>query len=360
MKYMMVSYFNSNNYGDILLSKSLYDNVVKFVQVKTCSFEGAFGRPNKFAYKYKYISRVRNKLESKMFWTRFENKLKKCDGLIIGGGNMVMSISTYSTIELFKKYILLALKYKKKVFVPFIGVGPINTEEVIEIRDIFSKCDYISFRDKSSYKYFANNASIDNISYDPALLCGHYKNIKKKYTTINVINPDLFVKDEFDKYLDFYIHLINKIKEQEENPNICITISELNDYKMLNEIKKRINDINVKYVVPRTIGDMLKVICSSKMVFGTRMHFLIVSYTQYVPIIGFEWQEKVKSFFVNVNMEKNCFLPTLENMELILERKKEIIERYDEYMDNNKINLDKIQKNIKEQLQIIKEKIYET
>ena len=47
LKVLLVSYFNSNNLGDVLLSNILYFELKKNHEIITCSFEGCFVKPKK-------------------------------------------------------------------------------------------------------------------------------------------------------------------------------------------------------------------------------------------------------------------------------------------------------------------------
>lgn len=309
MKYILVSYFNSNNLGDILLSNQLYENLKRCIDIIPCSFEGDFSIPKDILYKNNYKKRFQKKIfkRNKCFWDEFENKIKYSDGLIIGGGNMIMDIETYSTLDRFIKYIEIAIKYKKKIIISFVGVGPINDMKKFQkIKDYMTYYNFINVRDLKSLEYFNDTKVVQ--TYDPAFLLPQKECNKKRGILINIINSDTFDKGKFEYYKDFYIRLLTRLYHVKCYNNISLIITESSDIKMAKEIIKTLGKgYKIKLYSPKTTYELIDYISTSEFVIGSRMHFMIIAYTQKVPFVGLKWQEKVESFFKNIKLEENCF-----------------------------------------------------
>lgn len=349
MKYILVSYFNSNNLGDILLSKMIYENLIEDdIKVVACSFEGDFLKPKDCLYKEKILKRFIRKIffSDFLLWFIFKIQLYRSDGLIIGGGNMVMDISTYSTLDKFQKYIELSLKYNKKVLVPFVGIGPIqDLEKFQEIKKLISKSQYVSVRDSSSFQYIKEFQNV-SCTYDPAFLLKKRKLDKNNTILINVINSDVFDPGHYKIYETFYFELIKNILLKEKGVKITLVITEVADYKMVISLKRRFESLsNIDYFIPKTTEELIDTISKSKYAIGSRMHFMIIAYTQCIPFIGLKWQEKINGFFENIKMKKNLFDFDDKNINSMIEYigKKEFLDMYKE-TDFERQNT--IQKNI--------------
>lgn len=189
-KCILVSFFNSNNIGDILIVEELRKLITNAgYNVIRCSYEGDFVikgyvnvqkkkgiSPNKLIkILTRMIGKLRIKLRKSAFRMKFKREVKKCDILVIGGGNMIFDLSSKSkSAAHFKRYVDIVKKQKKKVVVLSVGVGPFQTlnqrKMAIEALD---RCDYISFRDTESFNPIRENNFEDGkyfLSVDPIFM----------------------------------------------------------------------------------------------------------------------------------------------------------------------------------------------
>ena len=351
LKVLLVSYFNSNNLGDVLLSNILYFELKKNYEIITCSFEGCFAKPKDRLYRDKFATRLKKKIIKKnQFWHDFEKIIQKVDILIIGGGNMLMDIKTYSTVDIFIKYVEIAHKYNKKIIVPFIGIGPIsNVFLLYKIKEVFKLCNLVIVRDRQS-KQLIDGVPL-KISYDPAFILPTCSNKKTSEILINVINPDTFDSDKYISYREFYIKLIKRFFEYNSNNRIAIIVSENADKKMADDIKKYFtNKYHLKTYQPKTTKALIKIISKSKFVIGTRMHFMIIAYTQQIPFVGLKWQEKIDGFFDNIQLRQNCYEVDNRSIDEILEYyySEKFLKMYDVFVQKRKKEIyDNVMSNLK-------------
>lgn len=99
--------------------------------------------------------------------------IRRCDGLISGGGSLLQDITGRMTIPYYLSVIKLAQWFGKPTFIYAQGVGPIETKSFYPfIRYIYRNCEYISVRDRESGELLQeigiDPARIDIVS-DPAM-----------------------------------------------------------------------------------------------------------------------------------------------------------------------------------------------
>lgn len=330
MKAILVSFFNSNNIGDKVLSSKLCEEFESKVQITKCSYEGSFiidkFKVNEIILRikikvYRFMRflnlpiKTKSSSHSNQFWNTFENTMLSNDLLIIGGGNMIMDLSEYTRgWEQFDKFISIAKSNNKDIFVTSIGIGPFCTiEQESKALESLNKCNYITFRDQKSFEYF-NNRYPDKknifLSIDPAFLLKKFSVINtKKVIGINIINPKLFNANNFEykNIVEGYQNLIEQLTKVFDK-NIELFITESLDKKALEDVYRVFrNDGNVVNKGLLEIKPLLKLYSSCDFIVGARMHSMIISYSQKVPFIGLAWQDKVVEMFKIINNEECCF-----------------------------------------------------
>lgn len=367
MKYTLVSFFNSTNMGDLLISKALKEKIEGYGQVETFDYSNGeqVNEINELYYnsasdtsntsissvfKDKVKSKLIDlKLDSVVLKTksaisrkqldnpRLENVLKMSDALIIGGGNMIFDLSPFSlSANQFEHFVNKATELNKPVFAISLGIGPFqNSYQIKKAVDSLAKCEYITFRDKKSYKLFKSyyperkNISIapDPVFHLPFLLD---KKFEKNSIGINIINPDLFLNDmKNEKVINNYVSLINVLLNKREE-DIILFNTEAKDYITCEQVYKSLAaNERVKIVKIQNYEDLFKIYSQFKVVIGTRMHSLITAYSQNIPIIGLSWQQKVDAMFDLVEDSSSVYpLNDINN------RLNEIVEKTEEKIIN--------------------------
>lgn len=334
-KCVLVSYFNSNNIGDILIANLLYKDIVNCgYEVYKCSYEGSFiihenydkktsrnsilDLVNNLVYSilsFKYIDKIYSKIVKKLFWAEFSRRIKKCDTFIIGGGNMIMDLSPKTNAAShFSQYIDIARKNHKKIIVLAIGIGPFQTllqeENAIEI---LNKCDYVTYRDEESFCIGSRRVSSTKhfVSADPVFIMSKIEAAQQKDMRtigIGVINTLLF-DNSINRYkfiLKGYVELIKELVS--ENCNIVVFSTEKADYNMVEDVVRTCDNTRVSRVDIQSHIELFELYTNRlSFLISARMHSLIIAYTQYIPIIGLSWQRKINSMFKIINMENSCF-----------------------------------------------------
>lgn len=261
------------------------------------------------------------------FFRDYMESIENCDFVCIGGGNLLMTLNNnYWAIKI-NKLIKIAKDKNKKVFIISVGAGPILSKKASKLfSDSLNRVDYITVRDENSKKLIEDILNVKQqvvVSGDPALLLDNVRNKTPKQKKINVaISVIPFGKSDFfnlnwykdsNYYMDMYETLITYLHKR--NPNFVFHLfsSAYSDYEIISQLEKHIKEknekitenINVVYV--KSIEDLLEFYQNQDLVIGTRMHSLIIAFTQYIPIIAISWQDKVTGFMNYVNLSQYCY-----------------------------------------------------
>lgn len=401
-KILYVGIFNGQNIGDLVISDQIYKylkgenlsvNLIDFMtlkEVKMPTTEIKFmktGSVHKkvknfflntkttspiFAKNRKYISNIYYIYKETItyylfskYYKEYVRNLEMCDILCIGGGNLLMTLNNnnYWAVKI-NRLVKLAKKKNKKIFIISVGAGPILTKKSQKLfSDALNMADYITVRDENSkilLKDILNVKQHIEVSGDPALLLDNvrkgFTNKEKKNIAISIIpfgKKDFFNLKwykESNYYMEMYekliVYLFNK------NPSIVFNLfsSAYTDYevilqleKQIKEKNKKITEENLKVVYIKSLDDLLEFYQKQDLVIGTRMHSLIIAFTQFIPIIAISWQDKVDGFMNYIGMSQHCY--NLNNVSDELDRIYKESERLINESQKNKEKLQSLKEN---------------
>jgi polysaccharide pyruvyl transferase WcaK-like protein len=377
MKCVLVSFFNSNNLGDILIGECLNDIVLKeFNEVKKVSYsgnlevynDGNIKEENNKNFKAIIVNLIKTiglgsflhfyyKNFKKINLEYFENQIINSDALIIGGGNMIFDIDKFSlSAKRFKTFVTIAKKYNKKVFAISLGIGPFQTiEQEKKAIEALELCDYITFRDNASYNIFKKyNKNHNNVyvSIDPVfLLPKKTKNVSHdKIIALNIINNKLMKESEknYKNSINQYAKLADSLVKT-LGKKVILFSTEIADYDAVYDVFKSVKNNNEIEILRITNTDELFDLYSNTLILiGTRMHAMIVAHSQQIPIIGLSWQQKVDEMFNIIESEEALFKYNEidSSINRILKCAKFKIKNLEREKNKIKANLEKISKKI--------------
>lgn len=263
-------------------------------------------------------------------YTEYKNIINEFDIICIGGGNLMMSTTNnYWAINI-NKLIKIANAKNKKVYIMSIGVGQILLskskklfEESIEI------VDGITVRDEYSRRLIMNDLNIDKevgVTGDPALLLKDYgiKVNKNERDSVNIaisvmpfggtksLSPPSY--KNYNYYKEMYKKLIEYFCKMDSNYTINLFSTVSYDYDSIADIhryilsnSKYVTDKNLKIVHITSLDELLMFYSNQNLLIGTRMHSLIIAYTQSLPIIAISWQKKVDEFMEYIDSIHFCY-----------------------------------------------------
>lgn len=365
MTVVLVSFFNTSNLGDRLISKSLIESVSKYDKnIIPIDFSGNnnFKLQTDIRTEENQVNNEKNSTLVKDFIisgidriglggllskrahenSKFRNKLYEeeilnADTLIIGGGNMIFDLSSnYMWSGIFGYYVNFAKSNNKKIFAISLGIGPFsNNYQYSYATQSLAQCDYVTFRDFNSLNLFeAMQPSYRNVGVvpDPVFFLEQSKNetmqSDKGKIGINIINSSLFNKElDYKKIINGYTKLIEEIILK-TGKQVIIFNTEQHDFTACEDVYKLLNQkANCELLEVSNLDDLFAIYQQIDLLVGTRMHSLITAFSQHIPIIGLSWQQKVNSMFNVIEKEDAVFdLVNINNeIDTIVEKVSEIL-----------------------------------
>lgn len=367
MKATLVSFIDSSNIGDRLIAETLSEQLLTGIEIKKYSYKlieesqvkinknlVRRSKPHDIYYKYfRQLPLIKN-VVSKGKWVRsrrrmydsediqrFEAALQQSDFLMIGGGNAIFDLSPATlSAQRFDQVVSLAKQHQLPIFVSSIGIGPFSTKKQQNAAiATLKKCDFVSFRDKRSLEYLKNAghpaayASVDPVFLLPEVeTFEQLKAQKKLQQRIGICVIDYRItgcsRKDYLNYLKDMKNLIHDLAAAKKE--IMLFSSEVQDYETIETLYVEfLKDPQVNVVFVKEKEDLLALYQSLNLVIGTRMHSMIVAVSQFVPIIGLSWQQKVVEMFKNLGIEEDVLAIA------DLSKKKEILsKKIDEKLEN--------------------------
>ena len=330
------NYGNNNNGDEAILAGIL--NQIKSID-RNCDItifsntpSDTIERYNVKAKKFKY--KKGNTLSSIIYTlVRVYRNIKEIDLLIIGGGQLLMDL--YSRGPLFyAMYSILGKLAGKTVIYHAVGAGPISTKRGkffigLGLRNATS----ISVRDIESKNLLDGKYGIGDkliLASDPAFFLEIQESKKKQtnktigFTTLPYFNGVYWPGEDMDKY-NRYIGVlqdtIEMILDNSDYTIILFSTSYPADTISSTDLYNRIKSKNKNRLINRTDHlqpkGLLETINECDLIIGTRLHSLILAVVGEKPIIGIEYQLKVRSFMERVGLEDKCFkIDTMEAKEI--------------------------------------------
>ncbi|EGS1179757.1 TPA: polysaccharide pyruvyl transferase family protein [Enterococcus faecalis] len=238
-KVVMISFIDSSNIGDQLISRTIAQELLIDYEVRNFSYKYVendfyFKRINKKRRSQlnkmynKYIKKITvvHSLVSKVKWSLYYNyKLKRQDSkelrkalretgvLIIGGGNVIFDSSEYTFSALKFAHLLdIAEEEGAEVFVCSIGIGPFqNEKQEKEAVKQLQRCKSVVLRDSlSQYYCIVNGFETAVKSVDPVfLLNAENKMSNKKLPIIGICVIDYRISGaSYEEYVSYLNNLI--------------------------------------------------------------------------------------------------------------------------------------------------------
>lgn len=367
MKATLVSFIDSSNIGDRLIAETLSEQLLTGIEIKKYSYKlieesqvkinknlVRRSKPHDIYYKYfRQLPLIKN-VVSKGKWVRsrrrmydsediqrFEAALQQSDFLMIGGGNAIFDLSPATlSAQRFDQVVSLAKQHQLPIFVSSIGIGPFSTKKQQNAAiATLKKCDFVSFRDKRSLEYLKNAghpaayASVDPVFLLPEVeTFEQLKAQKKLQQRIGICVIDYRItgcsRKDYLNYLKDMKNLIHDLAAAKKE--IMLFSSEVQDYETIETLYVEfLKNPQVNVVFVKEKEDLLALYQSLNLVIGTRMHSMIVAVSQFVPIIGLSWQQKVVEMFKNLGIEEDVLAIA------DLSKKREILsKKIDEKLEN--------------------------
>lgn len=249
--------------------------------------------------------------------------LKDLDLVIIGGGQLLMDLYRRGPM-LYAMYSILGKLAGKTIIYHAVGAGPISTK----IGKFFiglglKNATSISVRDIQSKELLEKKYGIGDkviLAADPAFSLEKRHDNKGDtnktigFTTLPYFNGVYWPGEDMDKY-NSYIgvlqEIIQMLLDQTDYNIILFSTAYPADTKSSTDLYNRINSKNKDRLINRIDNlhpnQLLETINECDLIIGTRLHSLILAVVGEKPIIGIEYQAKVRNFMERVGLQDNCF-----------------------------------------------------
>ncbi|MBU5343510.1 polysaccharide pyruvyl transferase family protein [Caldifermentibacillus hisashii] len=345
-KAIVVSFYKSNNIGDLALSKSIKDIVLKsgyevtsydFGTIEKVKDETNNLNTNKMPDKCysKIIHNIYNLVKyfigdhlfgylavisKRKKWKAFILDLMESDVIVIGGGNMLLDKQIYWPSLLYK-YSSLAKGKGKKSFLVYVGAEKVTSRiSHLFFKKALNKFDYVSVRDPESLRICQEiTKSPIEETIDPVFQLkppeNNFFGITDELNIGICVLSSVCFKDNigFKKYLDSLEKMIFFLSEHKsfKIDSFYLFSTDAADFYIVDQLKKRIDiqskNITVKVTKPTTLSNVINLYSQFTYLIGGRMHSMIIAQKCLLPYCGVIWQSKIRGFSKVVEREKRIF-----------------------------------------------------
>lgn len=326
----VISFFRSQNLGDILIGESLNRMFSKYGEVIDIDFSSTQimnddknpdSKPilvrnknlrkllSECDYLMEATSFINLVINSSKKYRLIEKEIDKCDIVILAGGNMLMDTGHFP-IYTYKAYY--ALKYakahNKKTAVLFVGAGPINNKwQKSYIKKLLKLSDFTSTRDILSTDFLKSinpSAEIDTW-IDPVLIMDNEKKeteIKHRIGISVFYSPD---KRKEDEVKNAYVALVNCILDKYRDSEIILYSSAVSDRHDVCAVYAFFDNTDrVSMVSVNSTKQLVELYRDLDLTIASRMHSMIVSFVNRKPVIALSWQSKVDGLMSMMGLEQ--------------------------------------------------------
>ncbi len=279
---------------------------------------------------------------------QWEDEVKRCDLVIIGGGQIFSDKLLYFPIRLFY-FSQLLKKYKKPAAIYGVGVnGTFGNKALSLFKSLtsYNNLFFVSVRDKDSIKSWVNYFSGPEplFTRDPALLVSEiYKEyipqndsrntarivgisvMQNKGSANRLTNEELY----FDVGMKLVVKGYKVVYFTNGDPS-DESVKETIRHRMLNSKSVDVSKFQFldRFLTPR---QLVVAIARFDAVVAHRLHANIIAYSMRIPHVGIGWSVKMASFFESVD-RKRYFVEADESLdsEIVFQK---VIETMNEGVD---------------------------
>ncbi len=257
--------------------------------------------------------------------------IKNCDLFISGGGGLLQDVTSEKSIRYYLGLIYIASRLNKKVMVYGQGIGPItkNTNRRLT-RTILNGVDAITVRDEQSVADLKNmgiNKPPIYMTSDPVVTLKPPGNsqgievleslgVQKERPVVGFSVREWKGAEAFNgiiaKTAD---NLIDELGFQV----VFIPFHYGEDNKCIMKIKSIMQNSAYSVDGRHSAGQVLDIIGQVDLVVGVRLHSLIFSAIQGVPLVGISYDPKIDGFLSRLNMKAVGNVEDVELSDLLVE-----------------------------------------
>lgn len=251
-------------------------------------------------------------------------KMKQSSLLISGGGSLIQDVTSGKSLSYYLLIIKLAQRAKIKTMLYGNGVGPVlNEDKFPKIAKILNRVDAITLREPGSLKTLSDmgvdtkNASV---TADAVFSLTTKKETSKntatvlkytsggKYFCVSVRSWDYLVQD-FEKTV---ARVCEYVYETYKMTPVFIPMQPSRDNGICERIMKNTKAPSCLIDSDNMFDEFMGIIAGSEFIIGMRLHILIYAACAGVPVIGLEYDPKVKNMMEYMGQNHSISVQTLD------------------------------------------------
>lgn len=224
---------------------------------------------------------------------------KNTDFIMLGGSLFAESTKTVSESQY--KNLAYAVNHAKHSYVIGSNFGPYNSEQFINrYIELFKKCDDVCVRDCYSFNLFVN---LPNVRYAPDIIfSGEWENKPQQSVTSNsIVISVINLKNRLllSKKTELYEKMLSDLAIYHAQNGSKVILASFCDFEgdreACNRIKHLCGDLsNIDIITYNDIG-FLKLFQSSRKIYGTRFHSIILALYYGIDCIPLVYNEKTQN-----------------------------------------------------------------
>lgn len=238
--------------------------------------------------------------------------LRKCDGLISGGGSLLQDATGWKTIPYYLAVLKLAQLYRKPTFIYAQGIGPVRRPLFFPfIRSVFGKCNYISVRDEQSADLLGKMGIVKkkiDVVPDPVMGLSPREGAAVSIQVKPIIGVSVRFWNRDRSELDGIAVSLRTIADRLPVHIRFLPFHLPDDAEASRYVGERIGALPVGSdldIVEHAVHpqDMIAEVCKCDVLIGMRLHSLIYAASQEIPLVGVSYDPKIDQFLNRLGMK---------------------------------------------------------
>lgn len=339
---LVSGYYGFKNSGDDALLMSIIEDLKKYKESPNIVVLSANPKETRKVYRVKSINRLNP--------FAILRHMNKAGMLISGGGTLIQDSTSTKSLWYYLAIIALAKKKKLKIMLYSNGIGPLNKKSNMErTRRTINNVDLITLRDDKSYEILREigvTAPPALITADPALaLTGSDEKRGFEIMSKAGIPSDksllgislrrcAAIKPGFE---DSMAQACDYAVEKYGFYPVFLPMQASKDMAISQAVARKMRNNSSVLECNHSVTDMLSIVKCMNMCIGMRLHMLIYSAINSIPLIGLEYDPKISSFmeYTHQNLHIDVDDMTADGLKAMIDR---CVIEYDEIKDDLKEN----------------------
>lgn len=305
---LISGYYGFKNSGDDALLKSIIDDLKKYKQSPNIVVLSANPAETQKTYRVKSINRFS--------LPDIISHMKKAEMLISGGGTLIQDSTSTKSLWYYLTIIKMAKDRGLKVMLYSNGIGPLRKESnICQTRKILNRVDLITLRDKESFETL-RQIGISKpkmlLTADPALTLNAPDQSMGKRILYEAKVPDRRLlgvsvrkwNDLGPNFENIIARVCDRATREYGLYTVFLPMQASKDMAISKSIMSKMHEKSSIIENHQSVDDMLSVVGCLDFCIGMRLHTLMYSAINSVPLIGLVYDPKISSFMKNTGQDK--------------------------------------------------------